>query len=91
VPKQLLDPSYFLNKTLPEHREYRIIRALDSGRNAQVFVAHSDSLARDIACKVIPKENLIGQDKDPPAWEAEIANANQVPSQRVVKIFPIGT
>jgi len=90
VPKQLLDPSYFLDKELPEHPEYSITRALDSGQRAQVFVARSDSLARDAACKIIPKQNLIGQDKDPPTWRSEITNANQVVSARVVKIFALG-
>jgi serine/threonine protein kinase len=56
-----------------------------------VFVAHSDSLARDAACKIIPKQNLIGQDEEPPAWKSEITNANQVASMRVVKIFMLGT
>jgi serine/threonine protein kinase len=91
VPKQIIGSSIFLNRQLPEHPEYCIIRPLDAGLNAQVFVAHSDSLARDAACKIIPKQNLIGQDKDPPTWKSEITNANQVVSARVVKIFALGT
>ena len=68
MPKQHLDPAMFLGKELPEHAEYTIVRPLDEGLNAAVFVAHSDLLARDVACKVIPRGNLIGDDQTPPAW-----------------------
>lgn len=91
MPKQHLEPGVFVGKVLPEHPEYTILRPLDEGLKGAVFVAHSDSLARDVACKVIPKENLIGPDQSPPAWRAEITNANQVASARVVKIFGFGT
>src|SRR6202042_79006 len=45
MPKQHLDPAMFLGKELPEHAEYTIVRPLDEGLNAAVFVAHSDLLA----------------------------------------------
>ena len=90
MPKQRPDPEFFVGQRLPEHPEYTITKFLDQGLNATVFVAHSGSVARDVACKVIPRENLIGDDQTPPTWRAEITNANQVVSARVVKIFTVG-
>jgi serine/threonine protein kinase len=91
MPKRLPDPSWFIGKQLPEHGDYLISQPLGQGLNALVFVAHSDTLARDVACKIIPTDNLIGRDRNPPTWQSEITNANQVPSTRVVKIFALGT
>jgi len=91
VPKQIVNPEFFLNQKIPGHPEYSIVRVLDSGLNACVFVAHSESLAHDVACKIIPKQNLVGDEQDPPTWRSEITNANQVASARVVKIFGLGT
>ena len=88
MPKQHLDPALFVGKALPEHAEYTIVRPLDEGLNAAVFVAHSDLLARDVACKVIPRGNLIGDDQTPPAWRAEITNANQVACDDLYYSFP---
>lgn len=81
----------FVGKAIPDLPDYKIVRLLGSGRRAHVFAAHSESLSRDVACKVIPAWNLIGADKDPPAWKAEITKANLVASSRVVKIFHSGT
>ena len=90
-PKHLRDAAWFIGQGIPEHGDYRITRKLAEGRNGCVFVAHSDQLGRDVACKVIPEPNLIGVQHDPPSWTAEITNANQVPSLRVVKIFAVGS
>ena len=84
--KDLPPKEAFIGKLLP-NSDYVIQRHLGSGLRAHVFVAHSDSLARDVACKIIPAANLVGGDQTPPAWRAEITKANSVPSSRVVKIF----
>lgn len=91
MSKPLVDPSLFLNKAIPGHSEYAIVRSLGSGLNAQAFVAHSSRLAREVACKIIPIENLAASEANPLAWQSEITNANQVASARVVKIFATGT
>jgi energy-coupling factor transporter ATP-binding protein EcfA2 len=91
TPKRLRDTSWFLGQQIPGPGDYRITSTLAAGLNAQVFVAHSDALGRDVACKVIPETNLIGREKDPPSWKSEITNANQMPSARVVKIFAMGS
>jgi serine/threonine protein kinase len=89
-PKALVDTEWFVGRLLPGQGDYRITRSLAAGQKAHVFVAHSESLRRDVACKVIPEDKLIGRDMDPPSWQSEITNANQVPSSRVVKIFAMG-
>lgn len=71
--------------------DYRIIQRIGYGARASVFLAESETLARRIACKIIPSWNLVGADQTPPAWKAEITNANQVASARVVKIFGTGS
>ena len=89
--KHLPGPEQFVGEPVPDHPEYVIVEKLDSGCNGHVFVARSDTLGREIACKVIPVANLIGADRSPPAWKEEILKANTVPSNRVVKFYSIGT
>lgn len=89
--KNLPDEKQFLGKAVPGHTEYVIDTKLGSGCNAHVFVARSNTLAREIACKVIPVANLIGAELQPPTWQQEILKANQVPSNRVVKFYSIGS
>jgi serine/threonine protein kinase len=89
-PKHLRDAAWFIDQVIPGQEEYRITKKLAEGQKGCVFVAHSGKLGRDVACKIIPEPNLIGPQLDPPSWMAEITNANQVSSQRVVKIFAVG-
>ena len=89
--KHLPAPEQFVGQPVPEHPEYIIVKKLDSGCNGHVFVARSDTLGREIACKVIPVANLIGADRRPPTWREEILKANTVPSNRVVKFYSTGT
>jgi serine/threonine protein kinase len=80
---------YFLNKILPERPGIQITQYLGSGNNAHVFRAHSDELGRDVACKVIPRANLIGADQDPPTWRAEVQKANRLRTAAVVRFSDI--
>ena len=88
--KHLPGPEQFIGEPVPDHPEYIIVNKLDSGCNGHVFVARSDTLGREIACKVIPVANLIGADRSPPTWKEEILKANTVPSNRVVKFYSSG-
>lgn len=90
VKRNLPDAAQFVGQAIPGRDEYKLVRVLGSGCNAHVFVAHSDSLVHDVACKVIPIANLIGADEDPPRWRQEIHKANRVPSNRVVKCHDMG-
>jgi serine/threonine protein kinase len=86
----LPDPSWFVGKLIPSPGDYRIVERIDSGRFGHVLKAHSNTLNRDIACKIVPKTHLVGATDQPPRWTQEITNANQIPSNRVVKIFATG-
>ena len=86
----LPDKTYFLGKTLPFRPDTRILALLGSGNNAHVFRAHSAELGRDVACKVIPRANLIGVDRVPPTWRAEVLKANRLQAPAAVKFFEIG-
>ena len=70
----------FIERQIPGHPEYSVVRKLDSGSNGHVFVAKSEAVQREIACKVIPVENLVGVDRSPPTWKEEILKANMMPS-----------
>lgn len=86
----LPDKTYFLGKTLPFRPDTRILALLGSGNNAHVFRAHSAELGRDVACKVIPRANLIGVDRVPPTWRAEVLKANRLQTPAAVKFFDTG-
>jgi serine/threonine protein kinase len=80
---------YFLNKFLPNRANIQIVQYLESGNNAHVFRAHSDELGRDVACKIIPRANLVGADQDPPVWRGEVQKANKLRTTTVVRFFDI--
>ena len=89
--KHLPAAEQFIGQPVPGHADYVLVDRLGSGCNGHVFVAQSDSLRREIACKVIPVANLIGAERNPPTWKEEILKANMVPSNRVVKFYSTGT
>lgn len=91
MKRNLPDGDQFIGQAIPGRDQYKIVRVLGSGCNAHVFVAHSDSLVHDVACKVIPVANLVGADESPPTWKEEIHKANRVASNRVVKCHDMGT
>lgn len=83
------DREYFIAKTIPELRGYKIIEYVGSGCNAHVFKAHSEDANNILACKIIPNENLIGKENNPPLWRQEIDKANILKSTIVVKFIHV--
>lgn len=84
--KFLPDLKIFLGKKVPGLPDYEIIEHIGSGCNAHVFRAHSESANNDIACKIIPIENIRG-DISKQSWRAEIDNANILTSKIGVKFL----
>ena len=82
--KYLPDESWFIGKNIPKQPDYKIVEYKAPGCNAHVFRAHSDAVNNDIACKIIPKQNLI---KD--IWHDEIDKANALRSDIVVKFWDV--
>ncbi len=82
------DSKIFLGKKVPGLPDYEIIEHVESGCNAHVFRAHSKNVNNDIACKIIPKENVRG-DTSEQSWRAEIDKANILDSRIVVKFWHV--
>ncbi|MBZ5564004.1 MAG: protein kinase [Acidobacteriia bacterium] len=78
-----------MGKDLPSKPEIRVVSYIDSGNNAHMFRAHSEELGRDVACKIIPRKNLIGADETPPRWRTEVLKANRLQTQAAVKFSDI--
>jgi len=89
VRKYLPDKQYFINKPIPGLEGYKIIEYIGSGCNAHVFKAHSKNANNSLACKIIPKENLLGKENNPPLWRQEIDKANILKSTIVVKFIHV--
>jgi energy-coupling factor transporter ATP-binding protein EcfA2 len=87
--ENLPDKTFFLGKALPSDPGVKIVEYVDSGANAHVFRAHSEDLGRDVACKVIPRKNLVGPDQVPPAWKSEVLKADRLQSSYVVKFLAV--
>ncbi len=82
----LPDKSFFLGKDVPEKPGYVIVESLGSGGNAHVFRAHSEEFRHDLACKVIPRANLVDAESDKPKWLEEVTKATTL-STRIVVSF----
>lgn len=87
--KNLPAKELFLGQPVPGS-EYVVAEWIGSGCNAHVFRAHSTALSQDVACKVIPRKNLIGADRDPPTWWEEMQKANRIRSPRAVHFYNKG-
>ena len=83
--------SYFLGKSVPSQPRYTIVRKVGTGMNGHVFQAHSEELNNDIACKLIPRRNLVGVDDTPPKWKSEFQKANSLTTPTPVRFFDVAT
>src|ERR1022692_3617746 len=78
--KQFLPaPENFLGLAVPGFPSYRIVEKRGSGGNAHVFRPHSDANETDLACKIIPVENISGGD-----WREELRKPNRLRSPGIV-------
>lgn len=91
MKRKLPQPEIFLGKRLPQHPDIEIVELIGTGRMAPVFRAHNAKIQRDFACKIIPCDNLVGADRDPPPWRNEFLKANATQSSHVVKFNDEGT
>jgi serine/threonine protein kinase len=69
----------FINQTVPGFPSYRIVELKGSGANGHVFRAHSEDNASDIACKIIPIQNVSEGN-----WREELRRPNQLRSVGIV-------
>ncbi len=87
--KNLPDKEFFVGKQIPARPDVTITRFVDSGNDAHLFKAHSDQLARDVACKIIPRANLVHGPDGQATWRAEVHKADALQSKTVVKFEDI--
>lgn len=85
----LPDRNYFVGKALPNRLDVTIVAWVDSGNDAHLFRARSNSLKRDLACKVIPRSNLLHDSDGRELWRAEVHKADALRSSTVVKFEDI--
>jgi serine/threonine protein kinase len=81
----LPNADWFLGRPLPGRTDIVIRELVKSGNDGHVFKGHSERLARDWACKVIPRTNLVVVDDGEEAWRAEVLKANSLTNSSVVK------
>src|SRR5437870_1905654 len=79
----------FVGNPLPTRPEVTITEWIASGNDGHLFRAHSTSLARDVACKIIPRTNLQHGPTGEEIWRAEVHKADSLRSQTVVKFEDI--
>ena len=80
---------YFIGKILPGRDDVQIVKWIDSGNDGHLFRGHSKTLARDIACKIIPRGNLQHGPNGAEIWRAEIHKADTLRSDTVVKFIDV--
>lgn len=85
----LPDKKYFIGKSLPTRPDITLVTWVASGNDAHLFRAHSTLLQRDLACKVIPRSNLVHGPDGKEVWRAEIHKANMLRNATVVKFESI--
>lgn len=86
----LPNPGYFVGKPLPHRPQVKVIEKIDTGNDGHLFRAHAEDLQRDLACKVIPRANLLLGPNGEDFWRAEIHKADALRNQAVVKFVDIG-
>lgn len=79
--KYLPDKNFFIGKDVPGlPNKYKIVELKGSGNNAHVFQAYSEESNNTIACKIIPKKNILN-----PHWREEFHKPNALRNAAVVK------
>lgn len=80
---------YFIGRSLPTRPDLIIKEAVDSGNDGRLYRARSETLRRDVACKVIPRNNLQTGPSGEPVWQAEVHKADALKSPTVVRFEEI--
>ena len=83
------DKRYFLDRPLPSRPDITIIEWVDGGSNAHLFKAYSESLLRNLACKIIPRSNLSYGSDGSDLWREEVKKADVLRNSSVVKFEAI--
>lgn len=80
---------FFIGKSVPNRPDLIVVAIVDSGNDGRLYRAHSETLGRDLACKIIPRANLQTGADGAPLWRAEVHKADALQSTTVVKFVEI--
>lgn len=81
----LPDPNYFIGKPLPHNPRFVIKEHIESGNNGHVFRAYSDTTEHQLACKIVPFQNLPKDDAEQDLWLQEAKKGNKLNHPSVVR------
>ena len=81
----LPNKDYFIDRTLPARSDLTIIEWKNSGNNAHLFRGYSQVLKRDLACKIIPRANLLFGPNHSELWREEVHKADVLRNSSVVR------
>jgi len=85
----LPDKAFFVGKVIPNRPEITIQEWKASGNNAHMFRGYSNGLKRDLACKVIPRSNLLYGEDGSALWQEEVHKADALDNRAVVQFMDI--
>jgi Protein kinase domain len=89
VRQNLPDPAYFPGRTIPTRPDVTLTELIDSGNDGHVFRGRSETLRKDVACKLIPRGNLQHGPNGEELWRNEVHKADALRSATVVKFEDI--
>jgi len=70
MKRNLPKPEFFLQHTIPGRDDYKIVRLIKSGLNGLMFEAFATNTSHTVACKIIPRVNLVNAQES--QWLDEI-------------------
>jgi hypothetical protein len=85
VRANLPDSQFFVGKVVPTRPELKVVELIDSGNDGLLFRGHSSDLGRDVACKIVPRSNLVHGPNGEDDWRAEVHKADSLRNPTVVK------
>jgi tRNA A-37 threonylcarbamoyl transferase component Bud32/energy-coupling factor transporter ATP-binding protein EcfA2 len=85
VRANLPNSAFFLGKIIPGRPDVIIEHYVTSGNDGHLYRGRSTQLARDVACKVIPRANLRHNESGKQLWQQEVHKANSLLNSAVVR------
>jgi len=85
----LPNPALFIGRTIPTRNDVTIRELIDSGNDGHLFRASSAALGRDVACKIIPRGNLVHDASGHEMWRDEVHKADALRNPTVVRFEDI--
>lgn len=79
----------FLNKAVPSRPDIVLLEWKASGNDGHLYRAHSSTLNRDLACKIIPRSNLQHGPNGEEIWRGEVHKADILRNTAVVKFLDV--